>query len=325
MLAPKVTGAALLDAATTGFDLDHFVLFSSASAVLGPPGQASYAAANADSTRSPTPAAPQAGLRSRVDWGAWAEVGMASRLAERERRRLTERGVGALPTAVALDTLGRLLDLDAGQAGVLAIDWPTMIAAAGVDGLPPLLDEVAALPSRTGDARRAETATGASLLAALREVADDDHAAVVRDHVVEHLVRVLGLPTADAVDDEQDLAELGMDSLMAVELTNRLRSSTGLLLSATLAIERPSVRRDRRPPARAARRTRRRRARSAPRATAPVSRTWCPCRETARSRSRRPSNGCCSSTSSRPAWPSTTCRWCCVCVAGSTSPRSRPP
>ena len=54
-------------------------------------------------------------------------------------------------------------------------------------------------------------------------------------------MRVLGLPSAAAVDDDQDLAELGMDSLMAVELTNRLRSSTGLLLTATLAIEHPSV------------------------------------------------------------------------------------
>ncbi|MGZ4741410.1 MAG: SDR family NAD(P)-dependent oxidoreductase, partial [Ilumatobacteraceae bacterium] len=238
VFAPKVLGAAHLDEATRDADLDHFVLFSSASALLGAPGQSNYAAANSalDAVAARRLALGLPALS--LNWGAWGEVGMAARLPSRERQRLADRGIGLLSTSMALDALGQLMDHDAANVAVLDVDWPLLAAHAGDAGPPALLHELTAGP-RIDQSRSA--GAGPGLLASLAEAEPHARHALVVAHVHEHVARVLGLAADEVLDHDDELAALGLDSLMAVELTNRLRSATGLTLSTTVAFDHPSI------------------------------------------------------------------------------------
>jgi acyl carrier protein/short-subunit dehydrogenase len=109
VLAPKALGARHLDALTDADPLDWFVLFASAAGVLGSPGQANYAAANAYLDAL----AYQRRTRGRpaltVDWGPWADVGMAARRAETARQRRLRTGTSALDPGACLAELERLI------------------------------------------------------------------------------------------------------------------------------------------------------------------------------------------------------------------------
>ncbi|MBP9051375.1 MAG: type I polyketide synthase [Ilumatobacteraceae bacterium] len=235
VLAPKLTGALLLDRATRHLDLDHFVLFSSASALLGAPGQSGYAAANnaLDAIARTRRAKGLPALS--INWGAWAEAGMAARLDVREQQRLADRGVGALESAVALDVMDRLIGQTRAQAAVLAVDWQAMLAALGVVA-PPLLAELTqgSIAAAAPSVRRRLVAELVALDVGRRR----DH---VRAVVAEQVVAVLGLDEREAIDGRQGLTDLGMDSLMAVELGNRLSALLDRSLPSTIPFEYPTL------------------------------------------------------------------------------------
>lgn len=237
VFAPKLSGAEHLDVATRDADLDHMVFFSSVSAVLGSPGQSNYAAANSalDALAHRRRALGRPALS--INWGAWAEAGMTARLDPREHQRMADRGIGLLTTDMALDALGRLLDRNAAQVAVIAADWPKMFAAVGGTP-PPLLSD---LGSATPLQLLSDAPDPGSLVDDLAAVEPHERRDVTIAHVAEQVVQVLGLGSGASIDADQALAELGMDSLMAVELTNRLRASTGLALEPTLAFDHPTA------------------------------------------------------------------------------------
>jgi NADPH:quinone reductase-like Zn-dependent oxidoreductase/acyl carrier protein len=236
VLAAKVTGAWLLDRATRTVDLEHFVLFSSASALMGPPGQSSYAAANSalDALAHRRRARGLPALS--IDWGAWADVGMAARLDEREQRRLAERGVRSLPPSEALDALDTLLKDGAAQVAVMSMDWSTLLAGGPVA---PMLSELAA--DRSPRAEGAEAETGHELLVELAAAEPRERRRVLTAYVQGQIVTVLGLDPAETIDPTEGLTDIGMDSLMAVELCNRLKAASRLPLPSTLAFEHPTL------------------------------------------------------------------------------------
>ncbi len=242
VLAPKVDGARHLHELTAGRPLDCFVTFSSLSALLGSPGQGNYAAANSylDALAHRRRARGLPALS--IDWGPWAEGGMAARVSARDQRRWQSRGVSDLTSRQAFAALAELMARPAAQAGVLAIDWRRWMAElppgvgaalfAEVAGAPPPVRGEAGGPAPTPElARRIAAAAGrgespGSLLAAC----------------VEEVARkVLGLDTAQPFDPEEPLKQLGLDSLMAVELRNALARSAGLNLPVTLAFDYPNA------------------------------------------------------------------------------------
>jgi hypothetical protein len=155
VFAPKVTGAWNLHEATLGRSLEHFVMFSSIAGVLGGPGQGSYAAANsfldglAHYRRS-------LGLPAlSIDWGPWADGGMASEQDDAHRRRLRTNGIGTIEPRQGLKALGELLQDRAAQAVVLPVDWEAMLRQFPADARPTVF-------ARFGNTRaRSEDAVGA--------------------------------------------------------------------------------------------------------------------------------------------------------------------
>jgi acyl transferase domain-containing protein/aryl carrier-like protein len=217
VLAPKMLGAWTLDVVTRAAPLDFFVMFSSAAGVLGAPGQGSYAAANAFLDGFAHYRRAHGRTAVSIDWGPWAGTGMAATVSAHDRRRWREQGVEALAPAAALAVLGDVLVSDATHVAVLPGHGRSPATAAAVAAMPvaSLADELTALPA----ARRRGALTA---------------------HVREQTARVLGVSAAE-LGLQDGLRDLGMDSLMAVELRNRLQASVGQALPATLAFDHPTI------------------------------------------------------------------------------------
>jgi len=240
VMAPKIDGSHHLDTLTRGLPLDFFVLFSAGAGLLGAPGQGNYAAANAflDALAHRRRAEGRPALS--VNWGPWSEAGMAAALDERDRRRLAEQGVGSIEPEQGLDVLERLLLDRAPQVAVLPLDWQRFALALPATVRPSLFVELTAeRPAETARGREVERSP--TVLQRLAAAPPSKRRSVLLAHVRDQLGRVLNLDAGHAVDPQQPLSELGLDSLMAVELRNSLSASLGQALPASLLFDYPSL------------------------------------------------------------------------------------
>ncbi|MFD3588748.1 SDR family NAD(P)-dependent oxidoreductase [Streptomyces sp. NPDC058683] len=230
VLAPKVLGARWLDELTRDRDLTRFVLFSSASATLGNAGQAAYSAANAylDALARQRHAA---GLpATSLGWGLWEQrSGITGELSEADLARIARSGIAALPTAEALALMDAAVRL--GDAAVL----PMRLDTPALHRLDPLPAVFAGLVR--GRRRTRQQSGWADRLRAL-PVPERRRAAL--DLVRTQAAGVLDLAGAEQVGAEQSFADLGVDSLTALELRNRLGTATGLRLPTTLVFDHPT-------------------------------------------------------------------------------------
>ena len=229
VLEPKVAGALNLDAATAHLDLDHFVLFSSTAAWLGGPGQAAYAATNA-ALGAIGHARQQTGRPSLcIDWGGWEGDGMVGRLSSRERQALEASGLALLAQDTALDTLERLMRDGPRRVAIVEARWDAVRNATRRRPLPllrALLDEK---PSSDAD-----SAGGAARR--LADVPPEDRAKYLLDFVRNALAAVLGIRSGP-LDPETPIASLGFDSLMAMELRNRIETDLGVLVPVAALLQ----------------------------------------------------------------------------------------
>ncbi|MFF1606393.1 type I polyketide synthase [Amycolatopsis sp. NPDC058278] len=230
---PKVDAARLLDELTRDADLAAFVLFSSAAGVLGNPGQAGYAAANAELDALARTRNSRGLPAVSIAWGYWAAVsGMTEHLGAADLRRNQRIGMSGLPADEGM----ALLDAAIGTGGALVaakFDVPALRATAKAGGpVPPLLRGLAPLPRRAA----AKTASLTERLAGLGET---EQAAVLLDLVRRHAAEVLGHSGADSVHSGRTFKDAGFDSLTAVELRNRLAAATGLTLSPAMIFDYP--------------------------------------------------------------------------------------
>jgi acyl transferase domain-containing protein/acyl carrier protein len=231
VMAPKVAGAWNLHTLTQDLALDHFILFSSMSAVFGSPGQANYVAANAFLDGLAHYRRSQGLAATSVNWGPWAEVGFAARSAGRG-----SRGVKEIRPDQGRRIFQRLMSADAAQIAVLPIRWPAFLAQLPAASLP-LVSEFAGEEESAG----AKAAVEGELLRRLEETPVDQRADSLLRYLRELAAKVLGLNDADAADPDKQLHESGMDSLMAVELRNLLGTASGNTLPSTLFFDYPTL------------------------------------------------------------------------------------
>jgi NAD(P)-dependent dehydrogenase (short-subunit alcohol dehydrogenase family)/acyl carrier protein len=238
VMAAKAMGAWHLHDLTRDDALDLFVLFSSAAALLGSPGQANYAAANAflDALAHQRRWEKRPALS--VNWGSWAEVGMAARLRDSEGKRWSASGIGWIEPQRGLETLEQLIVAGCDQAGVLPIDWPKFFSRIPAGTEPTWLLEVAE------EARAAGTAGDSGppvLLEKLQEATPSERIEVALTELQRQASRVLAMEKGDLPDPRRPLNELGFDSLTAVEFCNRVGRLIGQHINPTLLFDYPTL------------------------------------------------------------------------------------
>ena len=210
VFAPKARAAWELHIATLTQPLDFFVLFSSLAAVLGSPGQATYAAANAalDALAQHRQRLGRPALS--INWGPWAEVGMSARLGERERARFAAIGLKPFTNAAGLTAFTDLLAGLAPQVAAVDLDRRALLASLGGGRTPPLLRQLASGHSTS--------ASAGQLATQLRNTPAPGRAAFIIHAINTRLATSLGLAAGEALPTDRNLTSLGFDSLTAVEL-----------------------------------------------------------------------------------------------------------
>lgn len=236
VLAPKMSGAWNLHAQTLQIPLDFFVLFSSMSCVFGIPGQGNYAAANAflDALAHYRRARGLPGLT--INWGYLGNVGYVARN-EKIGERFEQLGVTSFTPGQALELLGRLLRQDASQVGVMRVNWAQQRKMFVADTVPP---KFARLYEEAASETAASTAEGVPTRKALLAVAPEQRKQLMQEMLRDKVARVLG-SAAGKLDIDKPLTEVGLDSLMAVELRNWIESDLRLNLPIVELMRGPSV------------------------------------------------------------------------------------
>ncbi|MFI1097978.1 SDR family NAD(P)-dependent oxidoreductase [Streptomyces sp. NPDC020917] len=244
VLRPKVDAVVNLAELTRDLDLADLVLYSAGAGVLGNPGQANYAAANAflDAFAHHRRAHGQPALS--LAWGYWSESSeLTGRLDEAQVARMTGSGVLPIDARHGMALLDAARSAGAPLAVPTRLHLPTLRARAAQAPVPSMLRELAAGGRRA--ARRAAARSGApvearSLAARLAGRSQAEQRELLLDLVRSHASAVLGLSGTDPVGPSRAFKDLGVDSLTAVELRNRLNAATGLTLPSTLVFDCPS-------------------------------------------------------------------------------------
>ncbi len=236
VMAPKIQGAWNLHVLTQGMSLDFFVLFSSVASILGGAGQANYAAANAFLDALAHYRRSRALPALSINWGAWSGVGMAARMDEAERQRLATRGETFITPAQGMEIFAGLLGQDAPQVGVFPIQWASYLASGGTPDS--FFQNVAAeLAPKPGHHEDSQTGWRQTLETAPK----DKQYSLLVDHLRLIIARVLGLPSPDRIELRQGLRDLGLDSIMSIEVRGRLAAELECSLPATLLFDYPTV------------------------------------------------------------------------------------
>nr|WP_165986299.1 type I polyketide synthase [Streptomyces sp. YIM 98790] len=238
VLSPKMLAAWNLHELTRDLGLSAFVLFSSMSGLIGPAGQANYAAGNAYLDALAQHRRAQGLPAVSLAWGMWAERStMTEHLTDVDLARLARLGVTLSSTEEGLALLDAALGADEPVLVPVGLDLASMRGQADV---PPIMRQLAGRRSMARPARPAPAGPGsaADRLAGLPE---DDRYEALLGLVRTRMADVLGYPAGRQVDPARAFSDLGLDSVSAVEFRNRIGAETGLRLPHTLVFDHPTA------------------------------------------------------------------------------------
>ncbi len=233
VLKPKVLGAWALHEATKGKSLDLFVLFSSITGVLGNPGQANYAAANAFLDQLARLRQSQGLPGQSIAWGAWSAIGLAEERHAQMDAQMRAVGLDWIDPARGFSVLGRLLRLGATQSAVVPMDWS--VQAANQESLPTFVEELVSVYAKAG-----AVVPASGDLAERVQTADAEARRTLLETWLGEQVQA-ALRLAEPPGATTGFFDLGMDSLSAIELSRQVEKGLGIKLDASLLFDYPTV------------------------------------------------------------------------------------
>ncbi|KZL51498.1 hypothetical protein A2T98_01895 [Nodularia spumigena CENA596] len=237
--APKIAGAWNLHQLTQNISLDFFVCFSSVASLLGSPGQANYAAANAflDALAHYRQGLGKSSLS--INWGPWSEAGMATRLSNSQQQRWATQGITPIKPDKGLQTLEKLLQQHHAQVGVVAINWSEFGKQIAGQRTPSLISEL-----MSSVRQQSQPSTYVVQKLPIREswqnISPTERKQKLIKYVQSTVAHVLGL-SANQLDNKQPLNTMGLDSLMTVELKNRLQADLGVDVPIAQLVEEVTI------------------------------------------------------------------------------------
>ncbi|GAB7188310.1 SDR family NAD(P)-dependent oxidoreductase [Kitasatospora sp. Ki12] len=232
VLRPKATAAWHLHELTRHLDLAMFVLFSSASGIVGSGGQGNYGAANAflDALAAHRRATGLPGQA--LAWGLWAD-GMGRAMSETDIRRVTQSGMRPLSAEQGVGLFAAATRLTEPVVLPMRLDLQVVRTTT------PLLSGLVRVPTRRTAADGA--ANGDTLALRIAQAPADERLELALNAVLTQAAAVLGHSSGAAVDPLRAFKDLGFDSLSAIELRNRINTASGLRLPATLVFDYPNA------------------------------------------------------------------------------------
>ena len=232
---PKVRGAWNLHISSLDLALDHFVLFGSAASVLGSPGQANYAAANAFLEALARYRREAGSPAVCVNWGTWTNVGMAKTVSDVRASQWNAAGNRAIAPQVALDVLGAAMQCDLAEVTAISINWTNLKTLLGNRAVPAFLREMLATESEP----IGEVPLAPSFERLVAMTSPQRHDAIT-EQLRELVAQALGARAA-TIERSANVLDLGMDSLMVMEVLNGLKRSLGIMLYPRELYERPRL------------------------------------------------------------------------------------
>ncbi|WP_230967594.1 SDR family NAD(P)-dependent oxidoreductase [Nostoc commune] len=227
VMAAKVMGAWNLHLLTQKTPLDYFIMFSSATALFGSPGQANHVAANTFLDTLAHHRTSQGLPAMSINWGIWSEIGSAAQ--PQVTSQMEQRGIRAIAPIEGIQVLQYLLNQPITQVGVVPIDWRQFTQQR--------------LSSRFLE--RFETPVTSStpttsILEQLSLASQSDRYDLLNTYIREQIAQVLGFKP-HAIDIQSGFFDLGMDSLTAIEFKNRLQTNLKCTLPTTIAFDYPNI------------------------------------------------------------------------------------
>ncbi len=235
VMGPKAGGAWNLHVRTKKLPLDFFVMFSSIASLVGNPGQGNYAAANAylDALAVHRHSLNLPALT--INWGHLGGIGYVSRNAH-VSEYLNRHGIPELSPSEVMNILGQLLRADITQVSAMRMDWPHWVEANPRLQKLPRYQEIISKEVSSAPQQSRSAGTASAILSASGE----DRINLLEQFIRETAARVLGLPAAN-LDPALPLSESGLDSLMAIELVNRLEEGLHLRFPVEKIVGGPSI------------------------------------------------------------------------------------
>jgi myxalamid-type polyketide synthase MxaB len=245
VLAVKTLGLSQVDQFSRKYSLDFFIAFSSLTAITGSPGQSNYVAANSFVDGLMQLRRTQGLPGNTIDWGPWKEAGMAQRLSSLQSQRLLELGILPLETKQSLQVLNGLGSQSPTQIGVMRIDWSKFLKHFPTANTNPLYEHISykesmrlanvEMGSSTG---RIEGQNWLEILLSTPQAQRNKRLLELLESAVN---QVIGAHETESIGLRKPLFDLGLDSLTAVELKNRIEKNLQCVLSSTLLFDYPTL------------------------------------------------------------------------------------
>jgi acyl transferase domain-containing protein/aryl carrier-like protein/protein-L-isoaspartate O-methyltransferase len=242
VFAPKVTGAWNLHILTKDLPVDFFVLFSSVASMIGALGLGNYAAANAflDALAHYRQMQGLPGLS--INWGPWARVGMAETVGSTREAQWLLQGLEPMKPQQALEALGYLCQQHTAQVGVIPINWFKYLEFSPNTN-PWFLETLLKTnqPTLAPKANVNQSAQKSNISQQLSQASVGEHLEILEGYLEQYVLKVLGFKSSTNLNRQQSLLELGLDSLMAVQLKNWIATDIDVNLPIEKFINNSSI------------------------------------------------------------------------------------
>ena len=235
VMLPKIEGAWNLHMATKDLSLDFFVCFSSFVSIIGWPGQGNYAAANAFMDTL-VYYRKQSGLpATTINWGPWANIGMAARLGKNLRDKFDAKGIVSLDSDTALSVMEKILNKGISQSIVVNLDWKKYKSDL------PFFESIKVKTEKSDNkTEKSNNEKKKPFINQLTSALPGDAKKMLISYIRSKLAVILGIKNPEQIHLRERLFEAGMDSLMAIELKNQLESDLGYSFRNSLLFDYPT-------------------------------------------------------------------------------------